>query len=138
MELIQNAWDTSAKKVVVNFEPLPGVPMSKIEVIDDDPNGFAHLSHAFTLFAESVKKGDAEKRGRFNLGEKLVLALCQEASIESTTGSVLFNAEGRHQKRFKLEKGSRFCGVIRMTRDEHAEALEKVARCSRRRASRRW
>lgn len=126
MELIQNSWDTNAKKVVVNFEPLPGVPMSKIEVIDDDPNGFAHLSHAFTLFAESVKKGDAEKRGRFNLGEKLVLALCQEASIESTTGSVLFNAEGRHQRRYKLERGSRFCGVIRMTREEHAEALRMV------------
>jgi 3-(3-hydroxy-phenyl)propionate hydroxylase len=30
------------------------------------------LTHAFTLFAESAKKGDAEKRGRFNLGEKLV------------------------------------------------------------------
>ncbi len=125
-ELIQNAWDTRAKKVTITFEPLPAVPMSRIEVIDDDPDGFLNLAHAFTLFAESEKKADATKRGRFNLGEKLVLALCTEASIESTKGSVVFNADGRHPSRRKLEQGSRFCGVIRMTREEHQEALSVV------------
>jgi hypothetical protein len=54
--------------------------MSKIEVDRRRPGRVRDLSHAFTLFAESVKKGDAEKRGRFNLGEKLVLALCDEAT----------------------------------------------------------
>lgn len=27
---------------------------------DDSPDDFADLAHAFTLFAESAKKGDAE------------------------------------------------------------------------------
>ena len=43
-------------------------------VEDNDPEGFADLAHAYTLFAESDKKSDAKKRGRFNIGEKLVLA----------------------------------------------------------------
>ena len=37
-----------------------------------------------------AKKTDAAKRGRFNLGEKLVLALAKTALIETTTGSVQF------------------------------------------------
>src|SRR6185369_16888948 len=95
-ELVQNAWDTAAKNVEVSLTAVPNRPLVEIVVKDDDPDGFKDLSHAFTLFAESEKKGDPTRRGRFNLGEKLVLALCEEARIDSTKGSVIFNAEGRH------------------------------------------
>lgn len=126
-ELIQNAWDTDAKEVNVTVkasEDLKGY--SEIEVIDDHPDGWKDLTHAWTLYAESEKKGNAEKRGRFNLGEKLVLALCKHARIETTTGGVMFDADGRHTLRNKRAAGSRFWACIRMNQIEREEALQAV------------
>ena len=73
-ELIQNAWDQNVTKVDVSLERIEGKRCVRIVVSDDDPEGFQELAHAFTLFAESTKKKDPTKRGRFNIGEKWVLA----------------------------------------------------------------
>lgn len=126
-ELIQNAWDTDAKEIMVTVkasEDLKGY--SEIEVIDDHPDGWKDLTHAWTLYAESEKKGNAEKRGRFNLGEKLVLALCKQARIETTTGGVMFDVDGRHTLRTKRAAGSRFWACIRMNQMEREDALQAV------------
>lgn len=126
-ELLQNAWDTGAKEVRVTLEKIPGKPWARLVVEDDDPNGFVDLAHAYTLFAESVKKDDPTKRGRFNLGEKLVLALCKEAKISSTTGTVVFLEDGsRKTGRHKTEKGSVFEATIRMTNEELDEVEDLV------------
>lgn len=127
-ELIQNSWDTSAHNVKVELTAWPGRPLAELYVEDDHPEGFKNLSHAFTLFAESEKKSDVSKRGRFNLGEKFVLALCEKAEIISTKGSVYFTAEGRSEGRKKLKRGSAFLGTIRMTREELAEVEAAVQR----------
>ena len=74
-ELVQNAWDEDTRQVQVGLQRIPGTKYAHLMVEDDSPNGFADLSHAFTLFADSAKKQDVNKRGRFNLGEKLVLAV---------------------------------------------------------------
>jgi hypothetical protein len=103
--------------------PVKGRPLVDIEVVDDDVEGFLDLSHAFTLFAESIKKNDPEKRGRFNLGEKLVLALCDEAKIVSTKGSIIFDKDGRRAGREKTEQGSVFRATLRMTREEYDGVL---------------
>jgi DNA topoisomerase VI subunit B len=88
-ELIQNAWDEDGVTTVkVSLESI-GHGRARLRVEDDAPAGFSDLSHAFTLFAESKKKANPEKRGRFNLGEKLVLAICSEAKIVTTSGLVL-------------------------------------------------
>lgn len=126
LELIANALDTNAKQITVRMSPLAGRPLVDITVIDDDPDGFKDLAHAFTLFAESERKSDATKRGRFNLGEKLVLACCESAIIRSTTGSIHFGPTGRTTSREKLKKGSSFGGVLRMTRDELTRAVALV------------
>lgn len=126
-ELIQNAWDTDTKKVIVRMQPMKGRPVVALEVIDDDPNGFADLAHAYTLFAESNKKGDATKRGRFNLGEKLVLALCDEATVTSTTGTVTFKKDGtRSTSKARTSQGSAFSALIRMTRGEMGDILDEL------------
>src|SRR5436309_2521854 len=80
-ELIQNALDEDVTNIDVKLSVYPGRPLAELIVTDDSPEGFRTLSHAFTLFAESHKKADPGKRGRFNLGEKLVLAVCDEAAI---------------------------------------------------------
>jgi hypothetical protein len=50
------------------------------------PQGFRDLGHAFRLFAQSAKKINPEPRERFNLGERLMLALCDEITIRKTRG----------------------------------------------------
>lgn len=129
-ELIQNAWDENkTTKVVVDLAPIAGRPFCQLSVVDDSPEGFKDLAHSYTLFAQSYKKTDEKKRGRFNLGEKLVLALCQSASISSTTGTIEFNEDGRHNRpRLKRDAGTRFDAVIRMTREEYEEVCKEVER----------
>lgn len=126
-ELVQNAWDTNALVVTVGIKASPDLKgYSEIEVVDDHPEGWKDLTHAWTLYAESEKKGDAEKRGRFNLGEKLVLALCKHARIETTTGGVMFDVDGRHTLRTKRAAGSRFWAVIKMNEEERENAIQAV------------
>ena len=68
------------------------------------------------------KKHDAEKAGRFNLGEKIVLAFCKEARIETTRGTVLFNGKGREeQPRRRRDAGTRFWALIECTPDRYDE-----------------
>ncbi len=118
-ELIANAWDADGTtQVEVTLEPEVGKPFVTVIVTDDAPNGFADLAHSWTLFAESNRKGDANKRGRFNLGEKLVLALCREASIVTTTAAVMFDGRGRTTMKARRTTGSAFEGTARVTRAE--------------------
>lgn len=125
-ELTQNAWDERTTEVKVTLERIPGTRSVQLRVEDDNPDGFADLTHAFTLFAQSAKKADASKRGRFNLGEKLVLAMCDEAQIASTRGTVVFDASGRHTRRARTERGSVFTGTLKMTNEELAHCTQAV------------
>jgi hypothetical protein len=125
-EILQNALDTDATYVDIVLETLPNKAQARLTIGDDDPDGFANLADSWTLFAQSVKLGNPEKRGRFNLGEKLVLALCETAIISSTTGTVRFDKDGRHVSREKRPKGSVFDGTLRMTRSEYGEVCKAV------------
>jgi hypothetical protein len=125
-ELIQNAWDQNVTRVDITLTKDPGSRYATISIEDDAPDGFRDLSHAWTLFAESDKKGDVRKRGRFNLGEKLAISICEKAEIFSTTGGVRFDAEGRHRLRMKRERGSVFTGLLKMTNEEMAECVAAI------------
>jgi hypothetical protein len=116
-ELVQNAWDENVTKVEVTLTR-PERGKSVLTVTDDAPQGFRDLTDSYTMFAESYKKADPEKRGAFNLGEKYVLALCDEATITTTTGRVSFDGNGRHRSGKKLERGSEFRGSMRLKIDE--------------------
>jgi hypothetical protein len=126
-ELVQNAWDQDVTQVSVRISPVPGKPLAELVVEDDDPNGFRDISHAFTLFAESDKKSDCGKRGRFNFGEKLVLARCAWAEIVSTQHAIRFDDDGRHSLRQRTEKGTRFTAQFRCLHGD-IEDIEKAAR----------
>jgi hypothetical protein len=125
-ELLSNSWDESVTRVDATFEWLGRGVYIRVE--DDCPEGFADLTHAYTLFAESAKKSDAEKRGRFNLGEKLVIALCEQATISTTKGTVDFDKHGRRHSRAKRATGSVFEGTARMTRAEYDAVLGGIWR----------
>lgn len=125
-ELIQNAWDEPGVTFCrVTISSIPSRALAFICVEDDAPEGFHDLTHAFTLFARTRKRADPERRGRFNLGEKQVLALCQEARISTTTGTVVFKADGKRRlEGAKREAGSRIDITVSMT---HKEIEEMVA-----------
>lgn len=90
--------------------------MFAFSIEDDAATGFRRLSDAWTMFAPSYKKADATKRGRFNLGDKLFLAVCESARIASTTGTVVFDADGRRTTDDARPRGSRFEAVVRMNK----------------------
>lgn len=125
IELIQNAWDEETTQVDVVLEP-DGKGIYRLTVEDDNPEGFRDLTHAYTLFAESAKKGTATKRGRFNLGEKLVIAICDRAEIATTKGTITFTGDSREHSAKKRKAGSRFTGWIRMTAADVADVESAI------------
>lgn len=123
-ELIANAWDEAEKKVSFKADWVAGI--ATVSVVDDGP-GFRDLRDAYTLFGETYKRSDPRKRGRFNLGEKEVLSVCQLAVIRTTKGRIVFDAKGRRVSR----TGGRLRGTeievfVKMPRVEFDEILESV------------
>ena len=127
-ELISNAFDEKVSSVDIELSPLKNSRHWELMVSDDSPDGFQDLSHAYTLFAESYKKGNVKQRGRFNLGEKLALAMFRSAKIKSTKGTVLFNEDGtRTSSSKKTDSGTKFIGEIKLT---EVEANNLLRECS--------
>lgn len=125
-ELIQNAWDEpGVTKVTATLEH-QGRNRVLLAVEDDAPAGFQDLSHAFTLFAASAKKANPEQRGRFNLGEKLVLAISDEVTIRTTKGGIRFGAEGRHSVRSRQPVGTRIECRLRVTAEDGTAIAAQV------------
>ena len=127
-ELISNCLDTAAKVVTVSLAKDRASPKAVFIIEDDDPDGFQDLTHAYTLFAESNRKSDQTKRGRFNFGEKIVLAGCYDARIETTTGTVTFDRDGRHLSKRGRVSGSVFSATLRMNKDEFEAACAAALR----------
>jgi hypothetical protein len=127
-ELVANAWDSGGDRVAIMLEPLAGVPYATLTV-EDNGEGFADLSHAHTMFTRSARADKADKRGRFNLGEKLVLACCRKAIIMSAGGSLEFREDGNVRRHAGgRATGTHFAAEIRMTRDEYAEVCRAMRR----------
>lgn len=126
-ELVSNAWDSGTDIVAITMTPLEGRPAVHVDV-EDWGEGFDDLAHAYTMFAKSRRAGDAEKRGRFCLGEKLVLACCHKATITSTGGSVVFEAGQRSRSKAARQTGTMFSADMKMTRAEYEDAVAFLRR----------
>lgn len=126
-ELVQNGWDTDATQIDVTLTPPDENGKSMLRCVDNSSTGYANLSHAHTLFAESGKKSDPTKRGRFNAGEKQVLCMMDEAMIASTSGTIRFLADGsREETEEKTASGSVFKGTLSLTREEYDDIVRNV------------
>src|SRR5215469_2881617 len=124
-ELVQNAWDERCTEVKISL-PKPDRGKTHLVVSDDSPHGFCNLTHTFTLFAESNKKEHPQQRGIFNAGEKLVLACCEEASVISTRGGVVFDAKGRRRTSRRTQHGTVFSGLLRLSAEDWNHICQKV------------
>lgn len=119
-EMVSNAWDEDVTEVSVTLTCPDASGHSRLTVIDNSPTGWADLTHSHTMFAESSKKAKSEKRGRFNAGEKDVLALAVEAKLTTVKGQMLFNADGtRTHGTETREIGSEFTGRFELTVEEY-------------------
>jgi hypothetical protein len=125
-ELVQNAWDADDTKEVRVYLTVQGKGRAELRITDDSPDGFKDLSHAYTLYAPSAKKGQAEKRGRFNLGEKLVVALSDTFVVSTTSGTITIDVkkDQRTESKVKRKSGSEILAVLRMTKEEVADAIQ--------------
>ncbi len=123
-ELIANALDENITQCAISFSYLSG--KATIIVEDDSAEGFVDLSHAYTLFADTRKRSNPNVRGRFNLGEKQVIVLCDYVRIISTKGGVEFDIlKGtRSDTRKKRDAGSEVMVVVRMDKSEYLECIE--------------
>jgi len=117
-EMVANAWDANVSRVEVTLtRPENGV--TRLTVTDDSATGWSRLSDSYTMFAESTRKDEATKRGRFNAGCKDVLALALEARLTTVTGEVIFPRDGEKRKGTATrERGSEFTGLYEMTEAE--------------------
>jgi len=126
-ELVQNSWDTDATRVDVTLTKPNKHGMSTLTCRDNAPDGYRDLSEAHTLFGTSSKKADPTKRGRFNAGEKFVLVMCEQATVTSTTGQIIFQPNGRRKETDVCTKaGTEFQGVLELTPEEWFEVGNQV------------
>jgi hypothetical protein len=124
-ELISNAFDQpGTTRVMVRYSHV-GRGRYSVSVRDDDPTGFSDLRDAYTLFRHTKKRGDAEVRGRFNLGEKEFLSICAEAKITTTIGQVIFKDDKRRVKNgVRTSVGTEVQALIRMPESDFDKAVE--------------
>ena len=105
-ELTQNAFDedTSICDLFIKYDKQK--KQITIQVTDDSPEGFRDITHAYTLFANTYKRSDPTKRGRFNMGEKQVVCMCTYAEVITTKGTIIFDENGEHELPEKRKAGS--------------------------------
>ena len=129
-EIISKSFDEdSVKNIKVEIEKHGNVFHVKV---NDDGNGFRNLKEIYTLYADSYKRADPTKRGRFNLGEKQFIALCLDAYIKTGKVNVVFKGKRREIKRLsKKFEGTEVFGRIKpeieTSKDEVMNFLERIA-----------
>jgi hypothetical protein len=126
-ELISNALDENITFCDVIFEHVDRQTY-RIRVEDDSLEGFRNLDESYTLYADSYKAGILDKRGRFNVGEKIAIVLCDDAKIESTTGTRIFLDKEVKRSPKKLDKGTIFEATMRCTRNQYEDACAQVVK----------
>lgn len=118
-ELVQNAFDENTSECNVSITK-EGRKI-KLTITDDSPEGFRDISHAYTLFADTYKRRDPEKRGKFNTGEKFVFSVCDRVELSTTKGTLVFDSDGRHSSRTKTDKGTTIAVEFTGSQEDMAE-----------------
>jgi hypothetical protein len=96
-ELVSNGWDEEdrgATEVRITLTRPDENGHSWLTATDNSPLGFKNITHAYVMYAESEKKDQAGKRGRFNAGEKDAISMALEAVLTTTSGQIFWNADG--------------------------------------------
>jgi len=124
-ELVANAWDENITFCKIETAHKNGI--ATISVEDDNPEGFRDLTDSYTIFKHTIKRSNPKQRGRFNIGEKQVLAICRDAKVESTKGTITFNKDNtRSHSTLHRSKGTKVTVNIRMSKADYEEILDAL------------
>lgn len=123
-ELCQNAFDEDIKTCIldITYDPKKGEATVRIE--DDSPEGFKDIALIYTMFADTYKRDDPTKRGRFVIGEKQVISICRYARVVTTKGTVVFDDNGRTETSDYRKAGSEVIVIFEATKAEADELIE--------------
>lgn len=96
LEPVSNALDAEAKNVNVTIGRKARSPFVEF-TCEDDGEGFTDIRLAYTFYANTDRRTNPRKRGRFTVGEKSFLSICEEGMIETGDKRVTFDdKKGRH------------------------------------------
>lgn len=123
-ELIQNAFDENTKVCTLEAKRERGTV--EMIITDDNPTGFNNLDDIYTLFNQTQKRKDPQKRGRFCAGEKMSFCVCDKAIVETTKGTIIFDKNGRHTSNSKTDGGSKITVFFKSTKSEYDEMMDVV------------
>jgi len=135
-ELVANVWDeptaTECKVTIADDatwtgdEGNTGGKLIHV-VVEDDGEGFADVTDAYTLMAPTNKRNDSETRGRFNIGEKEIISIAYWAEVETVGTTIVFPIEGgRLVKKNKRTKGTTVTAYIERSTEEIAETVDRL------------
>ena len=126
MENVSNAFDADCKVLDVNVRRRQRSPFVQV-TFEDDGEGFSDIKLAYTFYADTERRSNPAKRGRFTVGEKNLLAVAEEAVIETRNKRLTFDSSGRHTGTLKTPRqGTLVKLLIRMTLNDEHEILEKL------------
>lgn len=127
-ELIANVFDEDARNCIVTIEAAKHAKGVRVTVEDDGP-GFKNVEDAWTLMRPTWKRGQPEVRGRFNVGEKEILSIAVEASVETVGYTVTFPREGgRTEAENNRSKGTRISVLTDWDPGIIASTIEMLSR----------
>ena len=125
-ELIQNSFDENPAicSVTVTAEQ-HGI----LVLVEDDGPGFADIRNAYTLMADTPKRMDPEKRGRFNLGDKEVISISKWATVDTVGWTIRFPEEGgREMLENTRTKGTTITAMMPWHPEQAHDLEEKLGR----------
>ena len=127
-ELIQNAWDEAPEATVCNVTIQPQAISNRTQVtVEDDGPGFDNITDAYTLMANTAKRADPKKRGRFNLGEKEFISIAHSAKVETAGFTVTFpESGGRKVTPNKRKRGTKITADMPWTQDEAYDLVQRL------------
>ena len=96
--------------------------------VEDDGAGFDEVTDVWTFFRSTEKRDSATVSGRFNAGEKQLLAMAIEAEILTNNHTVVFkNGERKHTRhRTPVIAGTKITASFRWNFTEFEAAVEQL------------
>jgi len=126
LEPVSNAFDADAKNVSVTIGREARSPFVEF-VCEDDGEGFTNIRLAYTFYANTDRRTNPCKRGRFTVGEKAFLSICEEGMIETGDKRVTFDDKGRHPGTLRNPRvGSLIRAVVKLDLAEEKLVSEKL------------
>lgn len=104
-ELVSNSFDEDVS--FCQFDLTHDGTCAHLTVEDDGP-GFRDVADAYTLLGSTYKRARPDLRGRFNLGEKEIIAVSSSATVETAGRRIIFAENGeRLEEQSDRKRGTR-------------------------------